>query len=31
LNGDDGVGEITPEGFRELLFDYASKKGIDPV
>lgn len=31
LDREDGVEEVTPEAFRELLFDYAEANGIDPV
>jgi len=31
LNKEDGIKEVTPEAFRELLFDYAETNGIGPV
>jgi hypothetical protein len=31
LDGEDGVEKVTPEAFRELLFDYAEANGIDPA
>jgi len=31
LDRDDGVETVTPEAFRELLFDYASANGLRPV
>jgi hypothetical protein len=31
LDGGDGVEEVTPEAFRELLFDYAEANEIGPV
>lgn len=31
LDGEDGVEEVTPEAFRELLFDYAEAHDIKPA